>query len=70
MFGAIASCTDPVTVSQLLKDLGATKKIVALLEGESLINIAAGMILYELGSVQFYDFIKKYNLIYNNLFSK
>lgn len=46
MFGAIASCTDPIAVSQLLKDLGASKKINALLEGESLINIAAGMILY------------------------
>ncbi len=46
MFGAIASCTDPNAISKLLKDLGTTKKINALLEGESLINISFGMILY------------------------
>jgi len=46
MFGSIVSCTDPIAVVALLKDLGASKKFNSVIEGESLINDASGMILY------------------------
>ena len=38
LFGAVVSATDPVAVVALLKDLGASKKLGTLIEGESLLN--------------------------------
>lgn len=38
MFGSIMSATDPVAVVALLKDLGASKQLGTLMEGESLLN--------------------------------
>jgi len=46
MFGSIVSCTDPIAVVALLKELGAPKKFNTVIEGESLINDATGMIMY------------------------
>ena len=46
MWGGVISCTDPVAVVALLKELGASKKFGTLIEGESLLNDATGMILY------------------------
>jgi len=46
MFGSIVSCTDPIAVVALLKELGASKKLNTLIEGESLLNDAVGMVLY------------------------
>jgi hypothetical protein len=40
LYGAIISATDPVAVVSLLKELGASKKISTMIEGESLLNIA------------------------------
>ena len=36
LFGAVVSATDPVAVVALLKELGASKKLGTLIEGESL----------------------------------
>ena len=46
MFGSILSCTDTVAVLAVLKDCGATKKFTSLIEGESLLNDAACMVLF------------------------
>ena len=51
MFGAIIACTDTAAVLALLKELGAPKKFNTLLEGESLMNDATGMMLYTIGVV-------------------
>ena len=50
MFGSVVSCTDPIAVVALLKELGASKKFNTLIEGESLINDATGMVLYTISS--------------------
>lgn len=50
MFGSIVSCTDPIAVVALLKELGASKKFNTIIEGESLINDATGMILFTIGA--------------------
>jgi NhaP-type Na+/H+ or K+/H+ antiporter len=46
MFGAIVSATDPVAVVALLKDLGVSKKLGTLIEGESLLNDGTAIVLF------------------------
>ena len=46
MFGAVISATDPVAVVALLKDLGASKKLATLIEGESLLNDGTGIVFF------------------------
>ncbi len=46
MFGAVASATDPVAVVALLKELGASKKLGTLIEGESMLNDGTAIVLF------------------------
>ena len=46
MFGAIISATDPVAVVALLKELGVSKRISTLIEGESLLNDGTALVLF------------------------
>lgn len=46
MFGAVVSATDPVAVVSLLKDLGASKKLGTLIEGESLLNDGTAIVIF------------------------
>lgn len=46
MFGAVVSATDPVAVVALLKELGASKKLGTLIEGESLLNDGTAIVLF------------------------
>jgi len=46
MFGAVASATDPVAVVSLLKELGASKKLGTLIEGESLLNDGTAIVIF------------------------
>jgi len=46
MFGAIVSATDPVAVVAMLKELGASKKISTIIEGESLLNDGTAMVIF------------------------
>lgn len=48
MFGAVGSATDPVAVVALLKDLGASKKLGTLIEGESMLNDGTAIVLFML----------------------
>lgn len=46
LFGAIISATDPVAVVSLLKELGVSKRIGTLIEGESLLNDGTALVLF------------------------
>lgn len=46
MFGAIMSATDPVAVVALLKDLGASKQLGTIIEGESLLNDGCAIVIF------------------------
>jgi NhaP-type Na+/H+ or K+/H+ antiporter len=46
MLGAILSATDPVAVVALLKELGASKKLGTLIEGESLLNDGTAIVVF------------------------
>ncbi len=48
MFGAVVSATDPVAVVALLKELGASKKLGTLIEGESMMNDGTAIVLFML----------------------
>jgi monovalent cation/hydrogen antiporter len=45
-FGAIVSPTDPVAATAIARQLGAPRRLVALIEGESLVNDASALIAY------------------------
>ncbi len=45
LLGAILSATDPVAVIALFKQLGAPKRLIVLVEGESLFNDATSIVL-------------------------
>eukprot|EP01135_Chromosphaera_perkinsii_P010654 Nk52_evm54s2192 gene=Nk52_evmTU54s2192 len=47
MFGSIVSATDPVAVVALLKDLGASKVLGTAIEGESLLNDGAAIVVFQ-----------------------
>lgn len=46
LYGAIISATDPVAVVALLKELGVSKDISTLIEGESLFNDGTALVLF------------------------
>lgn len=46
LFGSIVSATDPVAVVALLKELGASKRLATMIEGESLLNDGTAMVVF------------------------
>lgn len=46
IFGAMLSATDPVAVVALLKELGASKKLATMIEGESLMNDGTAVVVF------------------------
>jgi len=46
MFGSVISATDPVAVVSLLKEVGASKKLSTLIEGESLLNDGTAIVFF------------------------
>jgi NhaP-type Na+/H+ or K+/H+ antiporter len=46
LFGSIISATDPVAVVALLKELGASKRLSTLIEGESLLNDGTAVVVF------------------------
>jgi NhaP-type Na+/H+ or K+/H+ antiporter len=48
MFGAIMSATDPVAVVALMREVGASKRLSTLIEGESLINDGTAMLCFSI----------------------
>lgn len=48
LFGALISATDPVAVVALFKELGVAQQLVVLMEGESLLNDATAIVIFNL----------------------
>ncbi|KAJ7954466.1 Sodium/hydrogen exchanger 7 [Quillaja saponaria] len=48
LLGGLLSATDPVAVVALLKELGASKKLSTIIEGESLMNDGVAIVVYQL----------------------
>lgn len=48
LFGALISATDPVAVIALFKELGAPHRLTVLVEGESLLNDATAIVLFNI----------------------
>ncbi|KAM7262697.1 hypothetical protein ACFE04_000380 [Oxalis oulophora] len=48
LLGGLLSATDPVAVVALLKDLGASKKLTTIIEGESLMNDGVAIVIFQL----------------------
>ena len=46
LLGGLLSATDPVAVVALLKELGASKKLSTIIEGESLMNDGYSFSIY------------------------
>lgn len=46
VFGALISATDPVAVIALFKEIGAPRRLVTLIDGESLFNDATAIVLF------------------------
>ena len=47
LFGALISATDPVAVTAMFKILGAPERLNILVEGESLLNDATAIVMYQ-----------------------
>jgi len=48
LFGALISATDPVAVIALFKELGVSRRLAVLVEGESLFNDATAIVLFNI----------------------
>ncbi|KAJ0973297.1 hypothetical protein J5N97_021256 [Dioscorea zingiberensis] len=48
LLGGLLGATDPVAVVALLKELGASKKLTTIIEGESLMNDGISIVVYQL----------------------
>ncbi len=48
LFGALISATDPVAVVALFKELGVPRRLMILVEGESLFNDATAIVLFNI----------------------
>ncbi len=48
LFGALISATDPVAVISLFKELGAPLRLTVLVEGESLLNDATAIVVFNI----------------------
>jgi NhaP-type Na+/H+ or K+/H+ antiporter len=46
VFGALISATDPVAVVALMRELGVSKKMATLVEGESLLNDGTAIVIF------------------------
>lgn len=46
LFGTVVSATDPVAVVSVLKDLGASKRLSTLIDGESLLNDGTAIVIF------------------------
>ncbi|PIN13857.1 hypothetical protein CDL12_13529 [Handroanthus impetiginosus] len=57
LLGGLLSATDPVAVVALLKELGASKKLNTIIEGESLMNDGTAIVVYQL----FYRMVRGWN---------
>ncbi|MGH3645928.1 MAG: cation:proton antiporter [Micromonosporaceae bacterium] len=48
LFGVLISATDPVAVVAVFRDVGVPKRLLTLVEGESMLNDGVAIVLYEI----------------------
>jgi len=48
VFGVLISATDPISVLALFKDMGVSKRLSVLIEGESLLNDGVAVVLFQI----------------------
>jgi CPA1 family monovalent cation:H+ antiporter len=48
IFGALIAATDPIAVVSMFRSLGAPRRLIVLLEGESLLNDGTAIVLFSL----------------------
>jgi Na+/H+ antiporter len=51
VLGAIVSPTDPLAATSIARRLGVPRKLVSIVEGESLVNDGTGLVLYRVATV-------------------
>ena len=66
MFGALISATDPVAVVSVLKELGASRTLTTLIEGESLVNDGTAFVMFSVT----YELVKGEKLEAGNVLHK
>jgi CPA1 family monovalent cation:H+ antiporter len=47
VLGAVVAPTDPVAATSILRNLGAPRRVVTVVEGESLVNDASALVIYK-----------------------
>ncbi|SIB11722.1 sodium/hydrogen exchanger [Mycobacteroides abscessus subsp. abscessus] len=50
-FASLMSATDPISVISIFKTLGVPKKLVTIIEGESLLNDGVAVVLFQISSI-------------------
>lgn len=48
LFGALISATDPISVLALFKDMGVSKRLSTIVEGESLLNDGTAIVIFQI----------------------
>src|SRR5690606_10314296 len=48
LFGSLISATDPISVLALFKDLGVSKRLSVIIEGESLFNDGTAVVIFQI----------------------
>jgi CPA1 family monovalent cation:H+ antiporter len=51
VLGAVVSPTDPIAATSIASRLGAPRRVVAIIEGESLVNDASALVLYRVAVI-------------------
>ncbi|XP_018724450.2 sodium/hydrogen exchanger 8 isoform X3 [Eucalyptus grandis] len=64
LLGAVLSATDPVAIVASLKELGTSRKLSTIIEGESMMNDGASVVLYQL----FYKMVLGWHLKWGDIF--
>ncbi|MBN2734649.1 MAG: sodium:proton antiporter [Methanomicrobiaceae archaeon] len=67
IFGALISATDPVAVISLFKELGVSRRLTMLVEGESLFNDASAIVMFNLFLAVWFIGINPFGYIASNL---
>lgn len=57
-FAALMSATDPISVISIFKSLGVPKKMVTIIEGESLFNDGIAVVLFQISSIYLLTYVE------------
>lgn len=57
-FASLMSATDPISVISIFKSLGVPKKLVTIIEGESLLNDGIAVVLFQISTVYLLSYME------------